>query len=177
VIPPAHWSDCGKGFLCAEVRVPKDYAAPSNGYLNVSMLELPATDPKARIGSLIVNPGGPGASGVDFVRQSADAHLFPAALRKHFDIVGFDPRGVNSSTAIRCIDNLDERAAIDPSPDNAAELKALVDSARHYAEACAKRNDALLPYLSTDAVARDLDAIRSAVGDKQLPTSVSRMGR
>ena len=131
-------------------------------------MKLPATDPRGRIGSLIVNPGGPGASGVEFVRESADADVFPAALRKHFDIVGFDPRGVNSSTAIRCIDNLDERAAIDPSPDDAAELKALVDSARAYAAACARRNEATLPYLSTDAVARDLDAIRSAVGDKQL---------
>jgi pimeloyl-ACP methyl ester carboxylesterase len=167
-IPPAHWSDCGKGFLCAEIRVPKDYAAPSAGYLNVSILELPATDPKSRIGSLIVNPGGPGGSGVEFVRDGVAAGVFPALLRKHFDIVGFDPRGVNSSTAVRCIDNLDGRAEIDPSPDNAAELKALVDDARTYAQACAKRNAATLPYLSTDAVARDLDAIRQAVGDKQL---------
>ena len=75
---------------------------------------------------------------------------------------------MNTSTAVRCIDNLDGRAEIDPSPDNAAELKALVDDARTYAAACAKRNEATLPYLSTDAVARDLDAIRSAVGDKQL---------
>jgi len=168
VVPPAHWTDCGEGFLCAEIRVPRDYSAPSDGYLNISILDLPATDPEARIGSLIVNPGGPGASGVEFVRESADADLFPALLRKNFDIVGFDPRGVNSSTAVRCIDNLDGRAEIDPSPDNAAELKALVTDARSYAEACAKRNEATLPYLSTDAVARDLDAIRSAVGDKQL---------
>ena len=97
--PSARWSDCGKGFLCAEIRVPRDYAAPSDGYLNISILKLPATDPRGRIGSLIVNPGGPGASGVEFVREGADADVFPAALRKHFDIVGFDPRGVNSSTA------------------------------------------------------------------------------
>ena len=167
-VPPAHWSDCGKGFLCAEIRVPRNYAAPSDGYLDVSILELPATDPKSRIGSLIVNPGGPGASGVEFVREAVAADLFPTALRKRFDIVGFDPRGVNSSTAVRCIDNLDGRAEIDPSPDNAAELKALVNDARAYADACAKRNAAILPYLSTDAVARDLDAIRSAVGDDKL---------
>lgn len=167
-VAPAHWSDCGKGFLCAEIRVPKDYAAPSAGYLNVSILELPATDPKSRIGSLIVNPGGPGGSGVEFVRQNAAANGFPALLRKHFDIVGFDPRGVNSSTAVRCIDNLDGRAGVDPSPDNATELKALVDDARAYATACANRNKATLPFLSTDAVARDLDAIRQAVGDDRL---------
>jgi pimeloyl-ACP methyl ester carboxylesterase len=162
----AHWSDCGKGFLCAEVRVPKDYAAPSRGYVNIAMVDLPATDRKTRIGSLIVNPGGPGGSGVEFVRDSA--LLFSAAIRKRFDIVGFDPRGVNSSTAVRCIDNLDEQARIDPSPDTATELAALVNSAREYAAACAKRNPDLLPYLATDSVARDLDAIRQAVGDKQL---------
>ena len=164
----AHWSDCGNGFLCAEIRVPRDYSAPSDGYLNISILELPATDPKGRIGSLFVNPGGPGASGVEFVRDGAGAGLFPAALRKRFDIVGFDPRGVNSSTAIRCIDNLDPQADLDPSPDTPAEVKALVDSARDYADQCAKRNDATLPYLSTDAVARDLDVIRAAVGDERL---------
>ena len=166
VVPPAHWSDCGQGFLCAEVRVPKDYAAPSNGYVNISLIDLPATDRKTRIGSLIVNPGGPGGSGVEFVRDSAS--LFSAAVRKRFDIVGFDPRGVNSSTAIRCIDNLDEQARIDPSPDTATELRALVNSARAYAAACARRNPDLLPYLATDSVARDLDTIREAVGDKQL---------
>ena len=168
VVPPARWSDCGRGFLCAEIRVPKDYAAPSQGYLNVAILELPASDPKSRIGSLIVNPGGPGASGVEFVRDEGDADGFPAVLRKNFDIVGFDPRGVNSSTEVRCIDNLDGRAEIDPTPDSAAELKALVADARAYAEACAKRNADTLPYLSTDAVARDLDGIRQAVGDKEL---------
>jgi len=148
--------------------VPRDYSAPSDGYLNVAMVQLPATDRTARIGSLFVNPGGPGASGVDFVRQGAAADLFPAALRERFDIVGFDPRGVNSSTAIRCIDNLDPQAELDPSPDDAAELRALVDAARDYAGKCAKRSNATLPYLSTDAVARDLDALRSAVGDEKL---------
>ena len=165
-VRPARWSDCGGGFGCTEVRVPRDYAAPSDGYLNISLIRAAATKPAERIGSLLLNPGGPGASGVEFVREGIDS--FPKALRERFDIVGFDPRGVNSSTAIRCIDNLDGQAALDPSPDDAAELDALVDSAREYAEACARRNGATLPYLSTDAVARDLDMIRAAVGDDRL---------
>ena len=72
---PARWSDCGKGFLCA-IRVPRDYHDPADGYLNVALVRLSATEPKDRIGSLVVNPGGPGGSGVEFVRQSAD--VFPA---------------------------------------------------------------------------------------------------
>ena len=167
-VPPARWSDCGKGFQCADIRVPRDYDAPSTGYLAVALVRLPASDPKDRIGSLLVNPGGPGGSGTEFVRNAAEGGVFPAALRKRFDIVGFDPRGVNASSAIRCIDNLDPQARLDPSPDDPEELEELVDSARDYAAECAKRNDATLPYLSTDAVARDLDLIRQAIGDKKL---------
>ena len=165
-VKPARWTDCGGGFGCAEIRVPRDYAAPTEGYLNISIIRAAATKPAERIGSLLVNPGGPGGSGVEFVRDGLS--LFPKELRERFDIVGFDPRGVNSSTAIRCIDNLDGHAALDPSPDDAAELDALVDSAREYADACASRNESTLAYLSTDAVARDLDQLRAAVGDEQL---------
>ncbi len=165
-VKPARWADCGGGFSCAEIRVPRDYAAPSSGYLNVSIIRAAATGPGARIGSLLINPGGPGGSGVEFVREGLAR--FPDELRERFDIVGFDPRGVNSSTAIRCIDNLDGHDALDPSPDDAAELDALVEAARVYAKACARRNEATLPYLSTDAVARDLDMIRAAVGDDRL---------
>ena len=146
--------------------MPRDYAAPASGYLNISLIRAAATKPKQKIGSLVVNPGGPGGSGVQFVRDGLS--IYPKAIRERFDIIGFDPRGVNSSTAIRCIDNLDGHAALDPSPDDAAELTELVEAAREYADACASRNDATLAYLSTDAVARDLDLIRAAVGDDKL---------
>jgi len=165
-VKPARWTDCGGGFSCAEIRVPRDYGAPSEGYLNISIIRAAATKPGRRIGSLLINPGGPGGSGVEFVRDGLA--IFPKELRERFDLVGFDPRGVNSSTAIRCIDNLDGHDALDPSPDDAAELEALVDSAQLYADACASRNETTLAYLSTDAVARDLDLIRAAVGDDQL---------
>jgi pimeloyl-ACP methyl ester carboxylesterase len=165
-VRPARWADCGGGFGCAEIRVPRDYAAPSEGYLNISIIRAAATKPASRIGSLVINPGGPGASGVEFVRSGLS--IFPKEVRERFDIVGFDPRGVNTSTAIRCIDNLDGHDALDPSPDDPAELQAIVDSAQVYADACASRNDATLAYLSTDAVARDLDLIRSAIGDDKL---------
>jgi pimeloyl-ACP methyl ester carboxylesterase len=147
-IRPARWTDCGGGFSCAEVRVPRDYAAPTEGYLNVSMIRSAARRPDARLGSLLINPGGPGGSGVEFVRDNVAG--FPELLRERFDIVGFDPRGVNTSTAVRCIDNLDGHAALDPSPDDAAELEELVEAAREY------------------AAARDLEVLRGAVGDDEL---------
>lgn len=146
--------------------MPRDYAAPTSGYLNIALIRAAATEPDQKLGSLLLNPGGPGASGVEFVRESLSS--FPEALRERFDIIGFDPRGVNSSTAIRCIDNLDGHDALDPSPDDAAELTELVEAARDYAEACARRNDTTLAYLSTDAVARDMDLIRASVGDDKL---------
>jgi pimeloyl-ACP methyl ester carboxylesterase len=166
VTTPARWTDCGSGFQCASLRLPRDYDDPSAGTLDVSLIRLPATDQTNRIGSLVVNPGGPGGSGIEFVRDGASS--FPKAIRARFDIVGFDPRGVNSSSPVRCIDNLDGLADLDPSPDTPAELKALVDQAQAYAAACAQRNASLLPYLSTEAVVQDLDQIRIAVQDEKL---------
>ena len=146
--------------------MPKDYADPAKGTLQLALLRLPATDRAQRIGSLLINPGGPGGSGVDFVRDGASQ--FPSAIRARFDLVGFDPRGVNTSSPVRCVDNLDPQADLDPSPDNAAELAALVDQQHQFADACARRNADVLPYLSTAAVVDDLDTIRAAVGDEKL---------
>jgi pimeloyl-ACP methyl ester carboxylesterase len=165
VIPPARWADCGKGFQCAQIVVPLDYAT-GLGAINLSLVRLPATDQASRIGALLVNPGGPGASGVEFVRDNLE--IFPKNLRRHFDLIGFDPRGVNESSGIRCIDNLDPRAELDPSPDTPAEVTALVKDAKDYAAACSRRNGGVLPFLSTDAVVRDLDSIRVSIGEEKI---------
>jgi pimeloyl-ACP methyl ester carboxylesterase len=164
-IAPAVWSDCGRGFQCATVTVPLDYSTGS-GAMKLSLVRLPARDRQARIGPLLVNPGGPGASGVEFVRDNIEA--FPANLRRRFDLIGFDPRGVNQSSGIRCIDNLDSRADLDPSPDTSRELRDLIDDGRSYAEACERRNAAVLPHLSTDDVVRDLDSIRISLREEQI---------
>jgi pimeloyl-ACP methyl ester carboxylesterase len=164
-VRPAAWSDCGDGLQCATLVVPLDHETPGSGVLNVSLVRMPATDRDARLGSLVVNPGGPGGSGVEFVRESGS--LFKD-LRRRFDIVGFDPRGVNLSSGIRCIDNLDPRAELDPSPDDPEEREALIEDARAFAEACAERNGNVLPHLGTDDVVRDLDHIRAALGEEAL---------
>jgi pimeloyl-ACP methyl ester carboxylesterase len=164
-IAPARWSDCGGGFQCTTLSMPLDYTT-GDGVMNLSLVRLLATDQNARIGSLLINPGGPGGSGVEFLRTGVQ--FFPKALRRRFDLVGFDPRGVNQSTGIRCVDDLDSRANVDPNPDDPAELRALVTDARTYAEACAKRNAAVLPYLSTEDVVRDLDAIRTSLDEDRI---------
>jgi len=166
-VRPVIWSDCGNGFECGQILVPRDYATAGGPSLIISVIRLPATDRAHRIGSLVVNPGGPGASGVDFVRRAAD-RVFAAGVRSRFDIVGFDPRGVNRSSEIRCIDDLDHFLAVDSTPDTPAELTTLLDGERAFAEGCQRRNADLMPVLGTENVARDLDLLRAALGDAKL---------
>ena len=164
--PPARWSDCGGGFQCVTLQVPRDYDDPSAGRFDLAVVRRPAAEPDERIGSLVFNPGGPGGSGVEFLRESAD--FFGDDLLDRFDLVGFDPRGVNLSSQVRCLSTLDGHFEVDPTPDDATELDALVAEARAFARACAERNADALPYLSTDAVVRDLEQLRQALGDEEL---------
>ena len=161
------WTDCGNGFGCGSVLVPLDYANPAGASMLMSVIRLPATDPGKRVGSLVVNPGGPGGSGTDFVRSSGKA-LFSADIRARFDIVGFDPRGVNRSSGVRCVDDLEHFLAADDNPDTPAELKTLLAGQQAFAKGCQDRNAAVLPFLGTDNVARDLDRLRAALGEAKL---------
>jgi pimeloyl-ACP methyl ester carboxylesterase len=166
-VAPVAWADCGNGFQCGLVRLPLDYSEPSGAQIGISVLRLPALDPSRRIGSLFVNPGGPGASGTDFVRTSA-AELFPLSIREWFDIVGFDPRGVNESSGVRCVDNLDHFLAADSTPDTPAELTTLLTGEQAFVAGCEQRNGPILPFIGTENVVRDLDRLRAAVGDAKL---------
>jgi len=165
-VTPIAWSDCGSGLECGSILVPRDYANPAGPSIRLAAVRLAAADPKRRIGSLAINPGGPGGSGIDFVRGSASS--FPKDIRDRFDIVGFDPRGINQSSEIRCVDNLDHFLAIDSTPDTAAERSQLLDGERTFVEGCQRRNGELLPYVGTENVARDLDRLRAALGDQKL---------
>src|SRR5205807_7196452 len=103
--PSISWSSCNRDlgpFECGTVQVPLDYSDPSGAAISIAVVRLPAADPARRIGSLFINPGGPGGSGVDFA-LFAGPFLFTPEVRARFDIVGFDPRGTYRSTSFRCL--------------------------------------------------------------------------
>lgn len=162
------WKDCDGGFECATVQVPLDYSKPSGDKVGISVIRLPAEDNSDRLGSLLTNPGGPGGSGVDFVRQAARA--FGDDLRRRFDIVGFDPRGVAASDPVRCNTGaqLDDFFATDASPDDDQEIQALGTEGEEFAENCEAKAAAALPYVGTANAARDMDVLRAALGDDKL---------
>lgn len=163
------WSSCAAPFECATVRVPIDYAHPANGSIDLALIRLPSTGRGARIGDLVTNPGGPGGSGVEFVRDEA-FYVFSPALRDQFDIVGFDPRGVGLSDPIECVDGatMDRLNALDPVPDQPGELTALVDGAKTFDAGCVANSGPLLPFMSTIDAAKDLEQIRIALRDPKL---------
>lgn len=169
-VPPLSWTDCGGGFQCATAQVPLDYERPRAASISIALIRLPASDPAARIGSLLVNPGGPGGSGVAIVR--ADAARFPAELRARFDIVGFDPRGVGLSTAVRCFASVAEQqaffAGLPPFPVTPAEQLSYIQTAARFDRLCEQRNAVLLAHMSTANAARDMDVLRQALGESRL---------
>ena len=95
------WGKCFGQFQCGTLQVPLDYAKPNGTTISLAVVRLPATDPAHRIGSLFLNPGGPGGSGVDYT-VFAGPDLYTPEVRARFDLVGFDPRGIARSTALRC---------------------------------------------------------------------------
>jgi pimeloyl-ACP methyl ester carboxylesterase len=149
--------------------VPLDYANPAGKQIPLALIRLPAADPSRRIGSMLMNPGGPGASGVDFLRSSGQT-VFTETLRDRFDIVGFDPRGVGASDPVTCLNGsaMDRLNALDPTPDNKAESDALIAGAHEFADSCQRNSGELLPHVATADAARDMDRIREALGEAKL---------
>jgi pimeloyl-ACP methyl ester carboxylesterase len=162
------WTEIGLDLEEGYVEVPIDYANPDAGTLQIHMVRRPSDDPNARIGSLLVNPGGPGFGGSDFV-TFAD-QIFPAELLDSFDIIGFDPRGTGlSDPAIDCIDDYDHFfAGTDITPDDDAERQQIVDLAEEFAEACATNNADIIQFVGTNNAARDIDSIRRALGEEEI---------
>ena len=169
-IPQLRWTNCGEGFECATARVPLDYDRPRGATISLALIRLPASQPDRKIGSIFLNPGGPGGSGVDLVRD-AGRFLFSDQVRARFDLVGFDPRGVIRSTPLRCFDTLDEAFATLPPfpfPVTPTEERIWIRADREFARACAQRGGPILDHMATANVARDMDLLRQAVGDKKL---------
>ncbi|MCU1414523.1 MAG: peptidase [Microbacteriaceae bacterium] len=165
------WHSCESGGLtCTTVTTPIDWAHPSAGSLKLAVIRH-ATTSSTRIGSLLVNPGGPGGSGYDFVAQSLD-YAADATLRKDFDIVGWDPRGVGKSSPITCLEGpaMDTFLyAVSPYPEGSdAWLQSRVPIEKAYAAACAKNSGPLLGHIDAESNARDMDLMRALLGDTKL---------
>jgi len=160
------WKACYQDYRCTDLLVPIDYTNLKTGTFHISVLKYEALGTNKK-GSLIVNPGGPGASGVDYA--FAAEYIFSPDILERYDIVGFDPRGVSRSEPIRCLSDkeLDANYASDPKPDNEKEFQQTIEDTRKYIAKCKDKNKHLSAF-STANVARDLDILRQAVGDKQL---------
>ena len=159
------WESCDGG-ECATLTVPIDYAEPAGATIELALLRVPAGEGSQ--GSLVVNPGGPGGSGVDYARSAG--LVYSDTLREHYDIVGFDPRGVGQSAPVTCFEDarMDEWVGFDPTPDDEAEAEAALQQGRDFAEACLENGGDLLGHVSTMEVVRDMDVLRSALGQEQL---------
>lgn len=166
-VPPLQWSDCGAGFECAAYPVPLEHSAPANEAFEIPLIRKPAEDPQNRLGSLLVNPGGPGGSGVAWVRY---AHTrLPADVKSRFDIIGFDPRGVGGSLpAVDCLDDLDAFIALDLSPDDPTERAHVITETKKLVDGCEATSGDILPYIDTASVARDMNYIRIALGERTI---------
>ncbi|HKA03079.1 MAG TPA: alpha/beta hydrolase [Acidimicrobiales bacterium] len=160
-----NWQSCGR-FQCATLTVPLDYTDSSKGTIDLYLKRRPASDKANRVGSLLVNPGGPGVPGTSLVDQATLA--FSEDLLDRFDIVSWDPRGTGQSNAVDCVDNLDPYFAIDPIPDTPAEKQAIIDAAKQFDADCEERSGRLLPYISTQDTARDMDQVRAALGEDKI---------
>jgi pimeloyl-ACP methyl ester carboxylesterase len=160
------WRGCGGGFQCATLTVPMDPAKPSLGTIGLALTRHRATG--SRVGALLVNPGGPGASAVGYLQDAYSG--FPSALRSHFDLVAFDPRGVGRTAPVRCesATSLDAYFHLDPAPDSPAETAQFDAGNKTFARGCAARAARVLPYVSTKIVAQDMERVRQALGEAKL---------
>ena len=159
------WRGCGR-FECATLSVPLDYANASSRQIELALVRQPARDATARLGSLLVNPGGPGASANDFLRAWAPS--LPREITNVFDIVSFDPRGVGASSPLDCHDNIQQIGALDPNPATSEDWRQIGVVLKAFADLCAQRGGDLLAHVGTRDVARDMDAVRQALGEEKL---------
>ncbi|MFF7371216.1 alpha/beta hydrolase [Streptomyces tricolor] len=160
------WKKCGTSdqprLQCASLKVPLDHANPSGRQITLALSRVPHTA-RASQGPLLVNPGGPGGSGLTLAGFVASA--LPRSVAARYDIIGFDPRGVGRSTpALNCAPGHFRPVRPDSVPRTPALERANLDRARSFARACGRKHADVLPYLDTGSAARDLEAVRRALG-------------
>ncbi|MGV9774441.1 alpha/beta hydrolase [Streptosporangium sp. NPDC003464] len=152
---------------CGKLKVPLDYASPDGETLEMAVIRVRATGPGERIGSLVFNFGGPGGSGVDTLAQAVKVF---STLRTRYDLVSFDPRGVERSAGVKCGDSkvMDRFTSMDSVATTPAERAAMDKIIKEFATACEQTSGKVLPYVGTVNAAQDMDRLRAALGDRQL---------
>lgn len=164
------WHSCASGgFECATMKAPLDYSHPGGSDIKLAVARKKAagSGSGSRLGSLLVNPGGPGGAAIEYLERYAPQ---PAAVRARYDMVAMDPRGVAHSQPVECLSNkqMDRYTQIDQTPDSPAEVNKLTTAYRDFAKGCASRSGKLLSHISTVEAARDMDVLRAVLGDKKL---------
>ncbi|MEU1150251.1 alpha/beta hydrolase [Streptomyces sp. NPDC005863] len=164
------WHECGvPGFECSTMKAPLDYAEPAAGDIKLAVARKQATKKSGRLGSLLVNPGGPGGSAIGYLQSYAGLG-YPSEVRAHYDMVAVDPRGVARSEPVTCLDGarMDLFTQTDVTPDDRRETEALRSAYETFATGCQERSAGILPHVSTVEAARDMDVLRAALGDDKL---------
>jgi len=152
---------------CGNLEVPFDYDNPDEGSFVLYIKRRQATEPSQRVGSMLVNPGGPGFGGSSLADDAA--YYFSENLLNRFDIIGWDPRGTGLTTpAVDCVDSFDEYVGLDSPPDTPEEKQALIDASQAFNDKCEENAGTILPYISTRASAADMNSIRLALGEEKI---------
>ena len=161
------WKSCHGNFQCSVLKVPIDYKDESLGDFDIAVIRYRSPNQQDRIGSLVVNPGGPGVSGIEYA-LNAEYIVSPDVLER-YDIVGFDPRGVGESSPITCLSDAeqDEVLAGDPKPDNEGELVQMLTETQNFVDKCVAKTPNLEHYSTFDA-AHDMELLRQSLGDSKL---------
>jgi pimeloyl-ACP methyl ester carboxylesterase len=161
----ATWGPCQARLQCAKVTVPVHWSAPSGATIELTAARLRSTTPRAP--ALLMNPGGPGESGVTFLADNGKSF---AALNRSFDLVSWDPRGVGASAPVTCLpnDRLDAFYAAEASPDTPEEVRQMVADTKAFIAACRANTGPVLAHVDTLSTARDMDVLRAVLGSAKL---------
>lgn len=160
------WTDCRGVFECAKVEVPLDYNNLNGDTISLSVMRKPAEQDS--LGAIFTNPGGPGGSGIQYLE--AYSFAFSRTLQKNFDLVSWDPRGVNESSGVDCLSdaNLDVYGASEPTPDDASEIQAFKNLILDFSDGCLEKSGEILSHVSTTESVKDLDILRAVLKQKKL---------